>query len=642
MLWNGLHNRGSRSHQPVCFGDVEDLRPVGGRRPLSRIEDYALIGDTHSAALVSLTGSIDWLCLPRFDSPSCFGALLDEHEGGRWRIGPQAEDITVARSYRPDSLVLETTFESPDGKVRLTDCLPFERGSRPDSPREIHTQDVVVRVVDCLAGSMPMTMDYRPRFDYGHIVPWFTRQGDAIEAVGGPDALRLVADVPLTMEPWGATADFVVNEGDSLGFLARYHPSHVHGRHIGTESCHELVDRTDTFWRGWTQRCHYTGEYRGAVLRSLLTLKALTYSPTGGIVAAPTTSLPEAIGGMRNWDYRYCWLRDATFTLEVLLRHGYTSEAREWRDWLRTAVAGDPDDLQIMYGVMGERRLVELELEWLAGYEGSTPVRVGNAAVDQFQLDVHGEVMDAMHSARRAGVATSPEAWALEKEIIEHVCKHWIEPDEGIWEVRSGPQHFVHSKVMAWVALDRAVRAVEFFGLKGPAARWRSTRKEIKDEIMSKGVGRDGTCFVRAYGGEDMDASLLVLPLVGFIDAGDETMRNTIEVIQKELMTDDGLVRRYDTEKAPDGLPPGEGMFLLCSFWLVNCLVLLGLRAEAQEIFERLLALCNDVGLLAEQYDPQLERQVGNFPQAFSHVALATSAVYLSGSPAGGPALRGG
>ncbi|MDQ3766602.1 MAG: glycoside hydrolase family 15 protein [Actinomycetota bacterium] len=590
---------------------------------------------------MSRGGSIDWLCLPRFDSPSCFSALLDEHEGGRWRIAPGSDDVSVTRSYRPDSLVLETVFDSPQGRVRLTDCLPFERGSRPDSPREIHTQDVIVRIVDGLSGSVRMTMDYSPRFDYGHILPWFIRQGVAIEAVGGPDALRLVADVPLALESGGATADFVVKEGESLGFIARYHPSHVHGKHMGTETCRELVDRTDKFWRGWANMCHYTGEYRAEVLRSLLTLKALTYSPTGGIVAAATTSLPEAIGGVRNWDYRYCWLRDATFTLDVLLEHGYTSEAKEWRDWLQTAVAGDPDDLQIMYGVMGERRLVELELDWLAGYEGSKPVRVGNAAVEQFQLDVHGEVMDSMHSARRAGIPTPPEAWELEMEIIEHVCAHWDEPDEGIWEVRSGPQHFVHSKVMAWVALDRAVRAVETYGHDGPVEKWKETQSQIKDEIMAKGLGRNGTCFVRAFGAEEMDASLLVLPLVGFIDARDEKMQNTIEAIQKELMTDDGLVLRYDSDKSPDGLPPGEGMFLLCSFWFVDCLVLLGRRAEAQEIFERLLALCNDVGLLAEQYDPHLGRQMGNFPQAFSHVALATSALFLSRTPGSVTAFRG-
>lgn len=582
---------------------------------------------------MSRNGSIDWLCLPRFDSPSCFGALLDEHEGGRWRIAPQWDAPSITRSYRPNSLVLETVFESPDGTVRLTDCLPFERGSRPDSPREIHTQDVIVRVVDGLSGNVPMAMDFSPRFDYGHILPWFTRQGDAIEAVGGPDALRLAADTPLTLKPGEVTADFFVNKGQSVGFIARYHPSHVQAKHVDTDTCGELIDRTDNFWRGWTQMCDYDGEYRDEVLRSLLTLKALTYSPTGGIVAAATTSLPEAIGGVRNWDYRYCWLRDATFTLDVLLEHGYTSEAREWRNWLHTAVAGDPDDLQIMYGVMGERRLVELELDWLAGYEGSKPVRVGNAAVNQFQLDVHGEVMDSMHSARRAGITTPREAWDLEKAIIEHVCEHWQQPDEGIWEVRSGPQHFVHSKVMAWVALDRAVSAVETFGLDGPIETWKGTRAQIKDEIMAKGVGRDGTCFVRAFGADDMDASLLVLPLVGFIDARDERMQNTIEFIQKELMTNDGLVQRYNTNKAPDGLPPGEGMFLLCSFWLVDCLVLLGRRDEAKEIFEHLLALCNDVGLLAEQYDPQLDRQVGNFPQAFSHVALATSALFLSTKP---------
>jgi GH15 family glucan-1,4-alpha-glucosidase len=595
---------------------------------VSRIEDYALIGDTHSAALVGLDGSIDWLCLPRFDSRSCFAAILDSEHGGRWRIAPEKPSES-RRAYRRDSLVLETTFSTEDGEVVLTDCLPFEEGSHPDNPREIHTDDVVLRIVTGASGTVRMKMDYSPRFDYGYVMPWFRVGERAIHAIGGPDALVLRGQVPLQLQGDNVTASFDLGHGDAVAFVAGYHWSYREPRDIGPEDCPRLVQYTDEFWKRWANRCTYQGRWRDEIVRSLLTLKALTYSPTGGIVAAPTTSLPEAIGGPRNWDYRYCWLRDATFTLEVLLEHGYTLEAKEWRDWLQIAVAGDPEDLQIMYGVRGERRLTELELPWMSGYEGSRPVRIGNAAVDQFQLDVHGEVMNSFHSARRANIETSVEAWELEREIVDHVLEHWRDPDEGIWEVRSGPRHFVHSKVMAWVAIDRAIRAVEQYGKTGPIEEWKATRDAISREVFEKGVV-DGR-FKRAYDDDGPDASLLMLPLVGFVTAADPRMRATVEHIKTELL-EDGLVHRYRHDLAADGLPPGEGAFLLCSFWLVDCLILLGRRSEAEKMFERLLELRNDVGLLAEQYDARLERQVGNFPQAFSHVALATAARMLDAS----------
>jgi GH15 family glucan-1,4-alpha-glucosidase len=595
---------------------------------VARIEDYALIGDTHSAALVSSTGSIDWLCLPRFDSGSVFGALLDVDGGGRWRIAPRGTGSTT-RAYRDDSMILETTWDTSEGSATVIDCLPLEERSNPRVPRHVFPHETVVRIVNGERGSVEFDMLFEPRFDYGHVTPWFRRSHDAIEAIGGPDALVLRAHVPLHLEKASARAHFRIEAGESRAFVAAYRPSHVTpSKPVLPRDADDLVRATDRYWRSWAARCSFRGRWRAHVMRSLLTLKALTYSPTGGTVAAATTSLPEAIGGPRNWDYRYCWLRDATYLLEVLLQQGYTAEAGEWRDWLLRAVAGDPQDMQIMYGVQGERRLLEYELSWLAGYEGSRPVRVGNAAAEQLQLDVYGELMDSFHAARRAGIDTTEEAWRLERRIVDFVCDNWQEPDEGIWEVRSGREHFVHSKVMAWVAVDRAVAAAERWGRSGPVDEWKAVRAQIREEVLDEGFDRRRGRFRRAYGSDELDASLLMVPLVGFLPAEDARMRATIEAIERELVVG-GFVRRYRTEAARDGLPPGEGVFLMCTFWLAECLLLLGRRAEAEAMFERLVMLCNDVGLLSEQYDVELRRFVGNFPQAFSHTALVTAAQAL-------------
>jgi GH15 family glucan-1,4-alpha-glucosidase len=603
-----------------------------------RLEDYALIGDTHSAGLVSSSGSIDWLCLPRFDSGSVFGALLDEHRGGRWLISPR-DRHSVSRGYRPDSMVLETRFETPEGAALLVDCLPLEEHSDPQVPRQVFPHEVVVRVVRGLRGRVDMRMLYEPRFDYGSITPWVRRHEDAIEAIGGPEALVLHADPPVAIERASVTASFAVEEGSMARFIAAYRPSHLRPRNpIGLDAVEQLVEVTDRYWREWAGRCRYEGPWRKQVMRSLLTLKALTYSPTGGIVAAATTSLPEALGGVRNWDYRYCWLRDATFTLDVLLDRGYTAEAQEWRAWLLRAVAGDPKDLQIMYGVLGERRLLEYELPWLAGYEDSRPVRVGNAAHGQFQLDVYGEVMDSFHSARRAGLETKESAWELERHIVEFVCDNWRAPDDGIWEVRSGPQHFVHSKVMAWVAVDRGIAAIEQSGKQGPLERWKKVRSAIFEEVLERGYSPQRGTFVRAYGSDELDASLLMLPLVGFLPTEDPRVRATVDAIAEELCAD-GFVLRYQSHETADGLPPGEGSFLMCTYWLADCLLMLGRQEEAKAILERLLGLCNDVGLLSEQYDTKRRRLVGNFPQAFSHTALVTSAALLAKSLGLAPSL---
>ena len=596
---------------------------------MTRIEDYALLGDMHSAALVSRDGSIDWLCVPRFDSGAVFGAILDEQRGGHWKIAPTSIDFEVSRTYRERTMVLETTFTTPSGVARMTDCLVIEDTANPYSPRAIQPEESIVRVVRGISGSVSLSLEFAPRFFYGYVTPGVTQDHGIVTAVGGPDAMDLRASIPLQVSGTRTLADFDLEAGESAAFVASYRPSHITlGSPATVEDAEALVSQTETFWRRWSGRCTYGGSYDDAMFRSLLTLKALSYAPTGGIVAAATTSPPEAIGGVRNWDYRYCWLRDSTFTLEVLLDCGYTVEAEEWRDWLLRALAGDPAEMQIMYGVRGERRLTEYELPWLAGYEESRPVRVGNAAVDQFQLDVYGEVMDTFHSARRAGIATSGPGWELERQIVQFVCDHWSEPDEGIWEVRSGREQFVHSKVMAWVAVDRGIKAVEEYGLSGPAAEWRQTRETIRSDVLTKGISKRHGRFMRSYDHDELDASLLILPLVGFVPATHPVMRSTIEGIERELVAD-GLVLRYRTGVVDDGLPPGEGTFLLASFWLVDCLVLLGRNEEAQTLFRRLLALRNDVGLLAEQYDTELRRQVGNFPQAFSHVALATSAMSI-------------
>jgi GH15 family glucan-1,4-alpha-glucosidase len=587
-----------------------------------RIEDYALIGDTQTAALVGRDGSIDWLCLPRFDSSACFAALLGTHDHGHWQLSPASRALATSRRYRGDSLVLETVFATSEGTVRVVDCMP-PRGRVPD----------VVRLVEGISGRVPMRMDLTIRFDYGRSVPWVRRVDGRLRAVAGPDALVLDTPVPTRGEDLHTVADFHVATGERVPFVLEWHPSHeAPGSTVGAV---DAVEDTYRWWAEWVARSNYAGEWRDAVVRSLVTLKALTYGPTGGIVAAATTSLPERLGGVRNWDYRFCWLRDATFTLYALMSAGYQDEAQAWRDWLLRAVAGSPQDMQIMYGCAGERRLTELTLEWLPGYEASVPVRVGNAAVDQFQLDVFGEVMDALHQARRNGIPPDPFAWGLQRSLMEFLASRWTEPDEGIWEVRGPRRHFTHSKVMAWVAVDRAVKAVERFGLDGPVGRWRHLCREIATDIHERAWDPDRQTFTQSYGSRELDAALLMMPLVGFVRADDERMRGTVAAVERELC-EGGLVHRYSqTDASVDGLPPGEGAFLPCTFWLADNYVLLGRLGDARATFERLLSLRNDVGLLAEEYDVAAGRQLGNFPQAFSHVPLINTArsLTLGGGP---------
>jgi GH15 family glucan-1,4-alpha-glucosidase len=582
------------------------------------IEDYALIGDTHTAALVSRSGSIDWLCLPRFDSAACFAALLGDERQGRWLIAPAGPVSAVHRGYQGDSLVLETEFHTPDGVVRLVDCMP-PRQRDPD----------VARVVEGVRGRVPMRMELVIRFDYGSIVPWVRRQGGALHAIAGPDSVWLRTPVEVRGENFRTLAEFTVDEGERVPFTLTWHASHMPSpRRIDPI---RAVDDTTGWWSEWASGITYKGGWRDAVIRSLITLKALTYQPTGGIVAAPTTSLPEALGGVRNWDYRYCWLRDATFTLDALMLAGLDSEATAWREWLLRAVAGQPQQMQILYGVAGERRITEQQLDWLPGYEQSRPVRTGNAAVNQFQLDVYGEVMDALYLARRVGLQHDETAWDLQRALMDFLESNWREPDEGLWEIRGPRRHFTHSKVMAWVAMDRAVKAVDLQQLEGPVQRWRALRREIHDEVCDQGFDAERNAFVQFYGGSQLDASLLMIPLVGFLPATDPRMRGTVKAVQRELSVD-GLVLRYHPEGSADvdGLPPGEGAFLACSFWLADDLALMGRQREAREQFERLLSLRNDVGLLAEEYDPRSGRQLGNFPQAFSHVPLVNTASHLS------------
>jgi GH15 family glucan-1,4-alpha-glucosidase len=582
-----------------------------------RIEDYALIGDMQTAALVCNSGSIDWLCLPRFDSGACFAALLGDERNGSWRVAPRGADTCTRRRYRGDSLVLETEWETADGAVRVVDFMP-PRHEAPD----------VVRIVQGVTGRVEVRSELRLRFDYGRIVPWVRRHDGQIAAVAGPDSVYLRTDADTYGEDLTTYADFSVGAGDEVSFVLTWHPSHLPPPRP-VEPRHELA-ATESVWRDWLGCCTYAGEWGDAVRRSLVTLKALTYQPTGGVVAAPTTSLPEDLGGVRNWDYRYCWLRDATLLLQALLRSGYTDEAREWREWLVRAVAGDPADLQIMYGVAGERRLLEYELPWLAGYESSTPVRVGNAAVEQLQLDVYGEVLDALSLARHTGLDTYAPSWALQRQLMNYLEGRWREPDEGIWEVRGPRRHFTHSKIMCWVACDRAVRAVEQSDLAGPLERWRALREEIHRDVCTRGYDPDLGSFTQYYGGKELDAALLLIPQVGFLPVSDPRVRGTVEAVQRELQVD-GFVLRYPTgeEAAGDGLQGGEGAFLACSFWLADALHMIGRTGEARDLFERLLDLRNDVGLLAEEYDPRYQRQVGNFPQAFSHVGLVNTAYNL-------------
>ena len=580
-----------------------------------RIEDYAVIGDCEAAALVGRDGSIDWLCWPHFASPACFAALLGTPEHGRWRLAPK-ERATPTRRYRGDTLILETDFESAEGAVTLVDFMPIGEGAAG-----------LVRIVIGRRGTVRMAMELILRFDYGIAVPWVSRLDDGrLCAIAGPD--MAVLETPVTTRGEGLTtvAEFEVRAGERVPFVLAHGRSHLSApRGPDPEAA---LARTEGFWRDWIGHCRASGEWSEPVRRSLITLKALTYAPTGGIVAAPTTSLPERLGGERNWDYRHCWLRDATLTLLALMSAGYYDEARAWREWLLRAVAGSPGQLQIMYGLAGERRLAEAELPWLPGYAHSAPVRIGNAACDQLQLDVYGEVMDALHQARKGGLDAYGPAWALQRALVEHLEHAWQRPDQGIWEVRGPPQHFTYSKVMCWVALDRAVRAIDAFGLAGPLERWKRLRERIHDEVCRRGYDRSKGAFVQRYGATALDASLLLLPITGFLPPDDPRMLGTVHAIERELVRG-GLVYRYRAEAADDGLPPGEGAFLACSFWLADNYALQGRRAEARALFERLLGLANDVGLLAEEYDPGAGRQLGNFPQAFSHVALVNTAFNL-------------
>jgi GH15 family glucan-1,4-alpha-glucosidase len=590
-----------------------------------RIEDYGLIGDTQTAALVGRDGSIDWLCMPRFDSPSCFAALLGDRTHGRWLLAPSDPPLRLARRYRGRSLVLETEFTTESGTVRLVDCMP---------PRQVEPD--LVRVVEGVRGEVRMQMDLVIRFDYGSVVPWVRRIDGVLRAIGGPDALSLWSPVETHGEDMATRAEFTIREGERLPFLMVWHPSHESVR----QSLDPLEAPADTcaWWEEWAGRGSYRGEWQEEVERSLITLKALTFAPTGGIVAAPTTSLPERIGGVRNWDYRYCWLRDATFTLYSLLATGHTTEAVAWRNWLLRAVAGDPSQMQIMYGPSGERRLTEYEVPWLPGYECSSPVRVGNAAVNQLQLDVYGEVMDALHLTLRSGADRDPAAWALQIELMTFLEKTWRQPDEGIWEVRGPRRHFTHSKVMAWVAFNRAICTAEQFGMDGPVDRWRQARATIHDEVCRAGFDSRRNTFTQYYGSRDLDASLLMLPLVGFLPATDPRMVGTVRAIEEDLLRD-GFLMRYpaDQRSEPvDGLPAGEGAFLPCTFWLADNYGLQGRHGDARATFQRLLDLRNDLGLLSEEYDYDSGRMVGNFPQAFSHVSLVNTALNLS--QAGGPA----
>jgi GH15 family glucan-1,4-alpha-glucosidase len=587
-----------------------------------RIEDYALIGDCATAALVGRNGSIDWLCLPRFDSPACFAALLGGPEHGRWLIGPSDSNHRIARRYLDGSLVLATTFETAAGAVELIDFFRPRNGPL-----------YLVRLVRGLHGHVGMCVDFILRFDYGSMFPWIELLPEGgISAVAGPEQVVLRTSVQLVPEQHKASGEFEISAGETISFVLTYALSHQPPpRPINAE---RALHNSLAFWRKWSDQCAPAGPWTDTVKRSLVVLKGLTYAPTGGIVAAPTTSLPEQIGGPRNWDYRYCWLRDATFTLLALLNAGYSDEARAWRDWLFRAVAGSPDQIQIMYGLGGERRLTEWEVPWLPGYEGSRPVRIGNDAAHQLQLDIFGEIFDAFYQTHLQGLPPVARGPAIGQAVLGHLAGIWNRPDEGIWEVRGPPQHFTHSKVMAWVAFDRAIKISERLGLSW-AERWRGVADEIHADVCEKAFDRELGSFVQAYGSKALDASLLLLPLVGFLPPTDPRIVGTVKAIEERLLVD-GFVLRYDTGQGVDGLPPGEGAFLACSFWLADNYILQGRTAEARSLFERLLGLTNDLGLLAEEYDPRARRQVGNFPQAFSHVALINTAFNLTRSE--GPA----
>jgi len=583
----------------------------------SHIEDYALIGDCEAAALVARNGSLDWLCWPRFDSDACFAALLGSDDHGHWLIAPRDDGARITRRYRPNTLILETRFECSEGVVTLVDFMPM-RG----------THSSVVRLVVGERGRVSMGTKLVLRFGYGAIVPWVTRPDDGtLRAIAGPDMVVLRTPVHLAGENLTTVGKFTVVAGQTVPFVLNYVPSHLSPP--PPLDPRSALEATEDFWTAWSKKCRPPGHCSDAVMRSLITLKALTYWPTGGIVAAPTTSLPECLGGVRNWDYRFCWLRDATLTLIALLDAGFYEEAQSWRDWLLRAVAGSPDQVQIMYGIAGERRLTEMELPWLPGHQGSAPVRVGNAAHGQLQLDTFGEVMDAFHQARCKGLVASESGWALQQAFLSHLERIWTEPDDGIWETRGGRQHFTYSKVMAWVAFDRAIKSAEQFGLEAPIARWRELAAAIHADVCGRGFDQELGSFVQSYGSKHLDASLLLLPLVGFLPPDDPRVRGTLQAIERRLLVD-GFVLRYDTAASADGLPPGEGAFLACSFWLVDAYMAQDRWQDARRMFNRLLDLRNDVGLLSEEYDPRTGRLVGNFPQAFTHLALVNSAFNLT------------
>jgi GH15 family glucan-1,4-alpha-glucosidase len=603
-----------------------------------RIEDYALIGDLQTAALVSRMGSIDWCCFPRFDSGACFAALLGTPDHGHWLLAPATEIRRHERRYRTDTLILESIFETDEGRVRAVDFMP-PRGRAPD----------IVRIVEGLDGSVPMRSELVIRFDFGHIVPWVRRVDHARAATAGPDALCFRTPIEVHGEDMMTVSEFVLEQGERIPFVLTWFPSHEELPEPTDPE--EALNETESYWLDWADSCTHTGDYHDEIHQSLLVLKALTYAPTGGIVAAPTTSLPELLGGVRNWDYRFCWLRDATLTLLAMVNVGYRDEAKAWRAWLRRAVAGDPADLQIMYGLAGERRLDERELEWLPGYERSKPVRVGNAASVQLQLDVYGEVLDAGYQTASHVDAVDDDGWSLTTMLLEWLEEGWRKEDAGIWEMRGPARHFTYSKVMAWVAFDRAVRLCEEFGVPGAVARWRAVRDEIHAEVLARAWNDAKQAFTQSFGSDELDASVLLMPIAGFLPATDERFVSTVEAIRREL-TVDGLVLRYRSEGdgVMDALPPGEGVFLPCSFWLADVLALQGRVEEARELFERLLDIRNDVGLLAEEYDPVSGRLLGNFPQAFSHLAVVNTAIVLGEGhgirqppkPVPGPAERRG
>jgi GH15 family glucan-1,4-alpha-glucosidase len=590
------------------------------------IEDYALISDRQSAGLVGRDGSIDWLCFPRFDSGACFAALLGDQENGHWRLAPTSGGPATRRAYVEGTLILQSEWDTESGSVRVTDFMP-ERGQAPD----------VVRIVEGLRGRVAMRSELRLRFDYGHVVPWVRHLDGRIAAIAGADSVWLDSTVRHSGRDFASYANFEVEEGAQVGFVLTWHPSFA-DRPDPVDPV-EALEQTRAFWSDWAESCTYDGPYKEAVLRSLVTLKGMTYAPTGGIVAAITTSLPESLGGERNWDYRYCWLRDASFTLKALVRTGFSEEAAAWREWLLRAVAGDPASLQILYGVAGERRAPEQELDWLSGYEGSRPVRTGNGAVDQLQLDVYGEVMDTLWLARSYGDGPDRDAWRIQLKLMDWLEKGWQQPDEGLWEVRGPRRHFTHSKVLAWVAADRAVRSIEQFGLSGPVDRYRELCEAIRRDVCEKGYDADRNTFTQSYGSAELDASLLLIPQLGFLPASDERVRGTLRAIQAELVIDDTFVLRYRQtgQGDVDGLAGDEGAFLACSFWLADALIMDGQVEAGRALFERLLALRNDLGLLAEEYDPRIGRQLGNVPQAYSHLAIVNTALHLA-EAAGGTA----